>query len=142
MKEFNVRVYGILKDPQSRVLLSREVFHEIEMVKFPGGGLVPGEGIVDCLRREWREELNAHVSLWQHFYTTEFYQKSAFDDRQILSVYYFVELESMKLSFEARTESKEREFFWHDVNDELVEILTFPIDKEVGRKLNLANVIS
>jgi len=42
------------------------------------------------LKREFIEECNAEVEVISHFYTTDFYIKSAFNDSQIISVYYLV----------------------------------------------------
>jgi 8-oxo-dGTP pyrophosphatase MutT (NUDIX family) len=52
-KMFNIRVYGLVIR-QGKVLLTDEIRFGIPMTKFPGGGLKPGEGTVDCLRREMR----------------------------------------------------------------------------------------
>ena len=47
-------------------------------------------GISDCLIREWKEELDLDIEILEHFYTCDFFQKSAFDDSQIISIYYKV----------------------------------------------------
>ena len=110
------------------------------MVKFPGGGLQYGEGLVDCLKREWQEELEVSIKIKTHFYTTEFFQKSAFDDRQVISVYYLVELEpESNLSEEKmrtkRSDGNNETFFWQTVNRKLADPLTFPIDRMVARMI-------
>ena len=56
MNKFNLRVYGILINKNNEVLLSSELRFEKPMIKFPGGGLEFGEGLVDCLKREFQEE--------------------------------------------------------------------------------------
>ena len=89
---FNVRVYGILSGPNNEVLVSDEYIRGKFYTKFPGGGLEFGEGTRDCLKREFKEEMNLDVRIGDHIYTTDFFQINAFrDDRQdqIISIYYF-----------------------------------------------------
>ena len=88
---FNVRVYGILTDDQNRILVADEYIRGGYYTKFPGGGLEFGEGTRDCLKREFIEEMNLHVHVGDHLYTTDFFQMSAFNpEHQILSIYYHV----------------------------------------------------
>jgi len=88
---FNIRVYGILINEEKQVLLSDEFIRGNYYTKFPGGGLEPGEGTRDCLKREFMEEMNLNVHVGAHLYTTDFYQQSAFNpERQIISIYYYV----------------------------------------------------
>ena len=88
---FNVRVYGLLIDDQRRVLVSDEYIRGSYITKFPGGGLEFGEGTRECLRREFKEEMNLEVSIDDHLYTTDFFQMSAFNpEHQIISIYYYV----------------------------------------------------
>ena len=60
---FNVRVYGLLINDRSEVLISREIIQGMRVTKFPGGGLEFGEGIEDGLKREFIEELSLEVSV-------------------------------------------------------------------------------
>ena len=88
---FNVRVYGILINVKKQILLSDEFIRGKYYTKFPGGGLEIGEGTRDCLKREFIEEMNLNVEVGEHIYTTDFYQRSAFNPTdQIISIYYFV----------------------------------------------------
>jgi len=87
---FNVRVYGILINGFNEVLLSDEQEYGLRFTKFPGGGLEFGEGLIDGLKREFIEECNLNIEVVRHFYTTDFFVKSAFNDSQIISVYYIV----------------------------------------------------
>lgn len=89
---FNVRVYGLwVRDQQ--LLVADELIRGREITKFPGGGLEIGEGTLECIVREFQEELNVEVSKAEHFYTTDFYLRSAFNpDHQIISIYYTVEV--------------------------------------------------
>jgi 8-oxo-dGTP diphosphatase len=91
MQLFNVRVYGLLIDDEHRVLVSDEYIRGSYITKFPGGGLEFGEGTRDCLKREFKEEMNLDVSVDHHLYTTDFFQMSAFNpEHQIISIYYYV----------------------------------------------------
>src|SRR3954447_10752767 len=88
---FSIRVYGILRDSKNRVLVSDEYIRGNYYTKFPGGGLELGEGTRDCLKREFKEEMNLEVEVGEHIYTTDYYQVSAFNPaHQIISIYYFV----------------------------------------------------
>lgn len=88
---FNIRVYGILINESQQILVSDEYIRGKFYTKFPGGGLEFGEGTRDCLKREFKEEMNLAVEVGDHLYTTDFYQQSAFNPNdQIISIYYFV----------------------------------------------------
>lgn len=90
MYPFNVRVYGLLINGKNEILISDEQEYGIRFTKFPGGGLEFGEGLIDGLKRELMEECNAEVEVASHFYTTDFFVKSAFNESQVISVYYVV----------------------------------------------------
>src|SRR5258708_35067242 len=88
---FNVRVYGVLINEQKQVLVSDEYIRGNYYTKFPGGGLELGEGTRDCLKREFKEEMDLDVEISENLYRTDFYQVSAFNHaHQIISIYYFV----------------------------------------------------
>jgi 8-oxo-dGTP diphosphatase len=90
MQSISVRVYGILVNENRQVLVSDEFIRGNSYTKFPGGGLEVGEGTRDCLKREFMEEMNLKVETGAHIYTTDIYQRSAFNTaHQILSIYYF-----------------------------------------------------
>jgi 8-oxo-dGTP diphosphatase len=136
---FNIRVYGIAVK-EGRLLISTELGGDHAFTKFPGGGLEPGEGLADCLIREWKEELNASVSVDDLFYVNEFHQPSAFNPaQQIISFYYNVTLLSDDIIFKSieKRWNKEYlvEFRWEPLNELQVEDFTFPIDKIVFSKL-------
>src|SRR3982750_4950693 len=91
MPLFNVRVYGILINDQNELLVSDEYIRGGYYTKFPGGGLEFGEGTRECLRREFKEEMELNVEVGEHLYTTDFFQISAFNPKfQIVSIYYYV----------------------------------------------------
>jgi len=90
MNKFNIRVYGILINDQKQILVSDEFIRGNYYTKFPGGGLEFGEGTRECLKREFKEEMNLEVVIGDHIYTTDYFQISAFHpDHQIISIYYF-----------------------------------------------------
>ena len=144
VSRFNIRVYGIWVDADDKVLLSDEFFRDTYMTKFPGGGLEPGEGTIDGIKREWREELGVEIEVLDHFYTTDFFQKSAFHiDAQIMSIYYLVspletpdiELKTQPMDFDVLEEGAE--IFRKVPLAELTEAdMTFPIDKKVVQLLH------
>src|ERR1700743_313493 len=90
MALFNVRVYGLLINERNEVLISDEQEYGMRFTKFPGGGLELGEGLADGLKREFLEECNCEVEIIKHYYTTDFFVRSAFNDSQVISVYYLV----------------------------------------------------
>lgn len=89
---FTIRVYGILINEAKQVLVSDEYIRGGYFTKFPGGGLELGEGTRDCLQREFIEEMNLKVAVGEHIYTTDIYQRSAFNNaHQIVAIYYLVQ---------------------------------------------------
>src|SRR5688572_28349173 len=93
IKRFNVRVYGILINDRNEVLVADEAFtNGKRATKFPGGGLEFGEGLKHAVVREFKEETGIDVEVREHFYTTDFFVPSFFDDEsQIISIYYLLE---------------------------------------------------
>lgn len=87
---FNVRVYGLLITDAKEILISDEKTLNVSFTKFPGGGLEYGEGLIDALKREFMEECQLEIEVVRHIYTTDFYEKSSFNDSQIISIYYQV----------------------------------------------------
>ncbi len=146
MNTFNVRVYGLLFNERKEVLVSDEFINKMMITKFPGGGLEFGEGTIDCVIREFMEELGWKVSVLNHFYTTDFFQISAFNaNKQIISIYYLLHLEdksnelpiifsTKKFDFTQNT-TDEQIFRWLPINSSLLDDLTFPIDKTVCKML-------
>ncbi len=90
--KINVRVYAtIVKD--GKVLALREEYVGEQLLKFPGGGLEFGEGVMQCLERELEEELNIKIKNVLHLYTQEHFVQSKFSAaEQLLSIYYQGEL--------------------------------------------------
>ena len=91
-KNFNIRVYGLLINDRNKILLSDESRNGMVFTKFPGGGLVFGEGTIDCLKREFIEELGIEIEVMELFYFTDFHFHSAWNKHdQLISIYYFLD---------------------------------------------------
>lgn len=90
--KINVRVYACaIKD--KKVLTLFEEYAGTQLLKFPGGGLELGEGLTDCLHREFDEELNVKVEIVEHLYTQEDFLVSRFrENEQLLTIYYIVNI--------------------------------------------------
>lgn len=90
--KFNIRVYAAaVKD--KKVLVLHEEYAGEQLMKLPGGGLEFGEGLHDCLHREFEEELNVKINVLGHLYTQEEFLISRFrNNEQLLTVYYLVEI--------------------------------------------------
>ena len=126
MKRFNIRVYGIWINDRQEILVSDERIGDFKFTKFPGGGLEFGEGIKDCLIREWKEELNIDIEVGNHIYTTDFFQLSAFDQTsQIISIYYNVRPIDAKPLIDLR----ERVFDFHGNGHEEITFRQIPLQQ-------------
>ena len=140
---FNVRIYGILID-QERLLVSDEFHQGRNITKFPGGGLQFGEGTIDALKREFKEELDLEIDIIEHFYTVDFFQPSAFDaTQQVISIYYLIksaDVESIKVADEkyvfTNTEDGAQSMRWVSLNLLQDTEFTFEIDQQVARLIN------
>ncbi len=142
MLKFNVRVYGILITAEGNLLLSDEYDFGFPHTKFPGGGLEYGEGTRECLMREFIEECNLKVEVLDHFYTTDFFQKSAFNDTQVLSIYYLVKnlepfnFDTSTVRFDFKDDSNgQQKLRWVSLKDLTADELTLPIDKVVAEMI-------
>lgn len=136
MCNFNVRVYGLLINNNNQILLSDEEESGFQFSKFPGGGLEYGEGLIDALKREFVEECNTEVDVTEHFYTTDFFIQSVFNDSQIISVYYIVQpLTDLLLNFKEKAFDFDGEvlqaFRWKNIQNLEIEDVTFPTDQKV-----------
>ena len=136
MSYFNVRVYGLLISENNEVLFSDEREYGMDFTKFPGGGVELGEGLIEALKREFMEECNVEVEVLAHFYTTDFYEKSSFNDSQVISVYYLVkEVKPLALKFKSAVfdfdEGLCQSFRWVKIDDITADDVTFKTDKTV-----------
>lgn len=136
---FTLRVYGLLIH-NGCVLVSDELIKGQRITKFPGGGLEFGEGLKECLVREIQEEVGVEAIDPHHFYTTDFFQQSAFHNTpmQVVSVYYTFKVADtaairvVQVPFTGINGPGDQEVFrWlpiHEAND---GVLSLPIDRVV-----------
>lgn len=147
MSQISLRVYGLLINEQQQVLVSDEYIRGNYYTKFPGGGLEFGEGLRDGLKREFQEELQLNIEVLDHLYTTDFFQRSAFNSNfQIVSVYYKVKaLEPIRVPLRNKpfdfdenqlaiyqTAQQTESFRLIDWPDFSAESVSLPIDKIVA----------
>ncbi|RZK54008.1 MAG: hypothetical protein EOO91_16665 [Pedobacter sp.] len=76
------------------------------------------------------------VEVTGHFYTTDFYEKSSFNDSQVISVYYLVKaISPLQLSFKTKVfdfdEGIFQSFRWINLKDLSEDDVTFKTDKTV-----------
>lgn len=148
MQSFNVRVYGILIH-DDKVLVSDEHIKGMDITKFPGGGLEYGEGTIECVIREFKEELDLDIEVVSHFYTTDFFVNSAFSaNNQVISIYYLVnakkELDPLAPSLKIKTnvfdfdkkKNGAQAMRWVELGKISENDFTFIIDKRIGDMLN------
>jgi 8-oxo-dGTP diphosphatase len=148
MKSFNVRVYGILVH-EDKVLVSDEHIKGMNITKFPGGGLEYGEGTIECVIREFKEELDLEIEVISHFYTTDFFVNSAFSsNNQVISIYYLVKsrnnfdplapglkIKTNVFDFEKKKNGAQA-MRWVELDKISENDFTFIIDKRIGDMLN------
>jgi ADP-ribose pyrophosphatase YjhB (NUDIX family) len=139
---FNVRVYGIFIR-NAKVLVTDEFRFGTPMTKFPGGGMEFGEGSIETLIRECKEELGLVPDHIQHFYTTDFFQKTMLMDepQQLISIYYTMNLpqiDTIRLEnkpFEFVRKEGEQAFRFIRLSNLTSDDFTFPIDRKVAEMI-------
>lgn len=147
---FNIRVYGILINENNQLLVADEYIRGGYYTKFPGGGLEFGEGTRECLKREFKEEMNLEVEIGDHIYTTDIFLLSAFNPaHQIISIYYFAkalepitcpirtatfDFDSNQLDTYNKTGETET-FRFIDMDRLSADMVTLPLDKIVVEML-------
>ncbi|MBC7696459.1 MAG: NUDIX domain-containing protein [Burkholderiales bacterium] len=148
MRNFNVRVYGILIH-DNKVLVSDEHIKGMNITKLPGGGLEFGEGTIDCVIREFKEELGLDIEVISHFYTTDFFVNSAFSvNNQVIGIYYLVKtthhfdpakagfkISKKVFDFEKKVEGAQS-LRWVNLDSISENDFTFIIDKRIGDMLD------
>lgn len=138
---YNIRVYALFIQDK-KILVTDEFRSEIYMTKFPGGGLEPNEGLLDCLVRECEEEMGIQAKVKDHFYTTDFFIKSAFGkNQQLICIYYLME-EQLNFPFyfsniknDIPAVEGSQSFRWLAIDSLSEEDVTFAIDKVVVKKI-------
>ncbi len=142
INSFTIRAYGLLIH-DGRILLSKENIKGEIHVKFPSGGLEFGEGLVDCVKREFDEETGLQIVRTEHFYTTEDFFASAFHkNKQVLSIYYRVWVKDLKAleignpsDEHLLKNSSDQILYWCDLKGLGSEPIDLPIDAIVVGKL-------
>lgn len=125
MVAFTIRVYGLLENENGKVLVLTENIREKLYNKFPGGGLELGEGTIEAVIREFKEELDITVEVIEHLYTTDYFIESAFKPGyQVLAIYYLVRSEgTIKI-----LDKDIKDAFWMDPTDD-INLLDLESDK-------------
>jgi len=153
---FNIRVYLLLFDEtRTHILLSDEIINGDFITKFPGGGLEYGEGILDCLHREAKEELGQEVEVIEQYHTTESFQVSMFrPEDQIICVYYqcwlakddagerkpAFRVTDKKFDFVAFRE-REESFRWQAIDSLAANDFSLPLDQQIAMRLSSDDTI-
>lgn len=136
--KFNVRVYGIYVQDQ-RLLVTDELRGGYPMTKLPGGGLEFGEGIEDCLIREWQEELEVDIEVKDLFFVNRFLLQSAFAaNQQVIALYFTVKPLGPLIGHFTTTpmdflpgEGDKQAFRWLNLVTMTSDDFTFPTDKSL-----------
>lgn len=140
-EKFNIRVYGIWVQ-NDRVMLCHEKSGDFEFNKFPGGGLELGEGIYDCLQREFEEELGIIPEIQGVFYINKGLMISAFNSsEQLISIYLKVQCEEVPSLQEIQETKWNQPYtvqpFWYPLQSLTPKMFYFPLDKEVCQLLKI-----
>jgi len=137
--EFNLRVYALILNNNNQVLVSDEMFRKKRLVKFPGGGMHPGEGTLECLHREAQEEFGQDILILDHFYTTDYFIRTLFfEHKQLIAIYYKAQFSAppaFKIStrpFDFTGDSDGTQSFrWLDISADNLNQFTFEADQKV-----------
>jgi 8-oxo-dGTP diphosphatase len=140
IEHFNLRVYGLLFNGEGSVLVSDECRNGISFTKFPGGGVEYGEGLTDCLVREFNEELRISITVHELVYVNDFLQVSRFDQsQQLIAFYYRVSSPHLDLVVHGKHEvplvEEGEKHRWIHVSAIQPEIFTFPVDQIIAQRL-------
>ena len=88
--KFTARCYALIVSDTGRLLVMKERWRDVDLNKLPGGGLELGEGLLECLNRELKEEFaRFEPCQWSHLHTPTHYFTSQFrPDEQLLLTYF------------------------------------------------------
>lgn len=141
MERFNLRVYGVLVNQNQEILISKETYNGLSFTKFPGGGLCLGESLPDGLIREFKEECNLDIKVEKLLHVTDTLVPSAFDDSQVIGVYYKVQALNSNLSDDLKVENYDEQndslqfFHWIPISKLSAEDFYFDMDQEAWRQI-------
>jgi 8-oxo-dGTP diphosphatase len=137
---FNVRVYALIVK-NNRLLISEEQHGAFFLRKFPGGGLQFGEGVLQALHRELKEELDADVDSASLLCITEDFVVSFLNNQQqVIGVHYLVDLkqdysDEFFNNNHLELENGHIQFKWVLIDSLVAEDFTSPVDKSAFKKL-------
>ncbi len=124
---FNIRVYAICVNEDKFLVLHENNYAGKKLCKLPGGGLEFGESTIECLKREFKEELNVTIEIIEHLYTQEeFIEPLVKENKQLFIVYYVVKILNISDLHINIPDIEKSE--WIDFNKE--SPLTLPLDKK------------
>ncbi len=127
LKGFNIRIYAICVNQDKILVLYEDNYAGKKICKLPGGGLELGESAIECLKREFKEELNVDIEVVAHLYTQEeFIEPLVKEDKQLFIIYYIVKILDMPNLRINAPDIKRIE--WIDYDKE--NPLTLPLDKK------------
>jgi len=133
-----VRVYGICRNEIGEVLIADELIHGEEITKFPGGGLELGEGTIDCLEREFMEEMGCRIEIIRLIHVTSNFVVSHFNPAtQVICIYYLVRMKDGGGDHVTSIEPHMK-LRWERAIDTLPNLLTFQTDKDAALALLLS----
>lgn len=140
LSQFNIRVYGLMIHNGSLLVVDELLQRRRPITKFPGGALELGEGLKDCLVREFEEETGHQIEVGEHFYTTDFFQQSILDEvDQMISVYYLIDhpspesipVQEKSHDFDDRLPESNLNLRWQPLAELSTHHMSLPIDKVV-----------
>jgi ADP-ribose pyrophosphatase YjhB (NUDIX family) len=137
---FNIRVYALVVK-NNRLLISEEQHGGFFLRKFPGGGLQFGEGVLQALHRELKEELDADVESASLLCVTEDFVVSFLNDKQqVIGVHYLVDLkqdysDEFLNNNHLELENGHIQFKWVLIDSLTAEDFTSSVDKSAFEKL-------
>lgn len=135
MEHFNIRVYGVMVNENQEILISKETYKGLSFTKFPGGGLCLGESLPDGLMREFKEECNLGIEVENLLHVTDTFVESAFDNSQVIGVYYKVRslnaiLEDLKHENIDLENNSTQSFHWVSIKKLAVTDFYFEMDQQ------------
>lgn len=142
INKLSIRVYGILLNNKNQLLVSDEIIKNEPITKLTGGGVELGEGIIDALIREFKEELEMDIEIIKHVYTTDFMVVSRFmPNTQVIAIYYLVACKSNTIINCLSTQIFDKELIsdygqsvrWINIDESLPEKFSFLTEKKAAQ---------